>query len=638
LNGLQADYEFRRGELEREEPDSPQLARYDRDIRNLQHLRRFALPIVDRLADWPDEATWADWIARLAPLAEDALARPRRVLQTLAELRPMGEVGPVSLEEVRDVLHDRLVMLDWDPPSRRYGALFVGTPHQARGRSFRVVFVPGLAERVVPQRPREDPLLLDERRQDVDRALLQQEDRGSAERLLLKIAIGAASERLYLSYPRMDVAETRARVPSFYALDVVRAITGRVPDHRVLAVEAAEEAGASLAWPAPRDPAQAVDDLEHDLAVLRPLLDARDPAAVKGRANYLLSLNDALARSIRARWRRDQKAWSSVDGLIATKDSGAAAAIARHRLGKREYSLSALQRFAACPYQFLLGTIHRLEVWEEPAPLVRMDPLTRGSLFHKVQAEFLRALDARGALPICEDAVPDAVRTMDETLRAVAAEYEDRLMPAIPRVWQDEIDELGRDLAIWVRRLAQEPRWVPKYFEFSFGLKDDGRDPRSLADAVVVDGRFRLRGSVDLIEEDPQTGELRITDHKTGKNRSKPELIVGGGTVLQPVLYSVAIQEGLGAKVVEGRLFYCTTAGGFSVHPIPITDYNRAQGLQVLEIVDHAVEQGVMLAAPAERACTWCDFRPVCGPREEERAGRKAKDRLVDLQALRTLR
>ena len=74
----------------------------------------------------------------------------------------MADVGPVTLEEARDVLHDRLVTLDWEPPARRYGRLFVGTPHQARGRSFRVVFVPGLAERVVPQRPREDPLLLDD--------------------------------------------------------------------------------------------------------------------------------------------------------------------------------------------------------------------------------------------------------------------------------------------------------------------------------------------------------------------------------------------------------------------------------------------------------------------------------------------
>src|SRR5262249_29776551 len=112
--------------------------------------------------------------------------------------------------------------------------------------------------------------------------LVTQEERGSAERLLLKIAIGAATERLYLSDPRLDVAGARARVPSFYALDVMRAITGRIPDHRVLAAEAADEAGASLAWPAPADPRRAIDDLEHDLAVLKPLLDSRDPAAVKG--------------------------------------------------------------------------------------------------------------------------------------------------------------------------------------------------------------------------------------------------------------------------------------------------------------------------------------------------------------------
>ncbi|MDR1989696.1 MAG: exodeoxyribonuclease V subunit gamma [Acidobacteriaceae bacterium] len=638
LSGLHATYEFQRAEIVREEPDSPRLARIERNLRNLDHLQRFALPIIDRLAEWPEIGTWAEWIARLMPLAGQALARPRRVLQTLAEMRPMGEVGPVSLEEVRDVLHERLVMLDWDPPRRRYGALFVGTPQQARGRAFRVVFVPGLAERVVPQRPREDPLLLDERRAQIDRALLRQDDRGSAERLLLKMAIGAASDRLYLSYPRMDVAETRARVPSFYALDVMRAMTGRVPDYRVLAADAAEDAGASLAWPAPKEASRAVDDLEHDLAVLRPLLDARDVAAVKGRANYLLSLNDHLARSIRMRWRRDQKAWSPVDGLLVKERPGAAIALAKHRLHAREYSLSALQRFSTCPYQFLLGSIHRLDAWEEPSPLVHMDPLTRGSLFHKAQAEFLRALEAKGALPLREAEVPSAVRVMDDTLRAVAAEYAEKLMPAIPRVWHDEIEELGRDLGIWVRRMAEDATWIPKYVEFSFGLNDEGRDPRSLPEAITIDGRFRLRGSVDLIEAHARTGELRVTDHKTGKNRSKPDLVIGGGAVLQPVLYSVAIEQGLSTRVVQGRLFYCTTAGGFSVHAIDINDDTRTQGVTVLDIIDRAVEQGVLLPAPVERACTWCTFRPVCGPREEERVTRKSKVELEDLLALRRMR
>jgi len=637
LDGLHADYEYRMRELQRDDPDSARIGRIRRDLRNLAHLREFALPVIDALADWPERDTWGGWLDRFELLARRALRQPSRVLQTLADLRPMAQIGPIAVEEARDVLHDRLVSLDRDPPARRYGRVFVGTPHQARGRTFRVVFVPGLAERIVPQRPREDPLLLDDRRASVDSALVTLKERGAAERLLLKIAIGTASERLYLSYPRLDVSETRARVPSFYALDVVRAITGQVPDHRVLASEAAEAGGASLAWPAPRDPSRAIDDLEHDLAVLKPLLDAQDRDTVKGRAHYMLGLNAALRRSVSNRWLREKKAWSTADGLTRVAD-GTRSVLEANRLGKRPYSLSALQRFAVCPYQFLLATIYRLEPWDEPEPLVRMDPLTRGSLFHAVQAAFYREMQRDHALPVRPDDVPAAAKVLEAVLKRVAEEYEERLAPAIARVWRDEIEELQRDLGIWIRRIADARDWEPQFFEFSFGLNDADRDPRSLKDPVTVDGRFVLRGSVDLIERHAELGVLRVTDHKTGKNRSNPDLIVGGGTMLQPVLYSVAIEQGLHTNVTEGRLFYATTAGGFAEHAIPINDYTRRQGLQVLEIVDRSVESGFLAPAPADRACTWCDFRAVCGPREQDRAARKDPARLADLDALRSMR
>jgi CRISPR/Cas system-associated exonuclease Cas4 (RecB family) len=302
-----------------------------------------------------------------------------------------------------------------------------------------------------------------------------------------------------------------------------------------------------------------------------------------------------------------------------------------------------------------------------------MDALTRGSLFHRAQAEFFREMEQAGRLPVTREDVPRAMAALEAVLDRVAAEYAERLAPAIERVWSDEIDELRRDLGIWVQKLTDGGAWRPTYFEFSFGLgaggpregsesapaaKDDdrrgatasgggaprafeideGRDPRSLREPVVVDGRFVLHGSVDLIEHRADLDVFRVTDHKTGKNRSTPDLVIGGGTVLQPVLYSAAVEEGLKKKVTGGRLFYCTTAGGFVEHEIPINDYTRGQGLQALTIVDRAVEHGFLPAAPAERACTWCDFRPVCGPREEQRVARKAKDKLADLEALRSMR
>ena len=163
------------------------------------------------------------------------------------------------------------------------------------------------------------------------------------------------------------------------------------------------------------------------------------------------------------------------------------------------------------------------------------------------------------------------------------------------------------------------------------------RDPASLVDPVLVDGRFRLRGSVDLIEQKRGTDILRVTDHKTGKNRTTWKTVLGGGGTLQPVLYSLAVEQGLSAPVSSGRLFYCTAPGGFTDHEIPINEANRRAGLQALEIIDRAIELGFLPAAPNKGACAWCDFRPVCGPYEEMRVAGKPPERLGDVAALREM-
>src|SRR5262249_56625975 len=118
------------------------------------------------------------------------------------------------------------------------------------------------------------------------------------ERLQLQLAVGAARRRLCLSYPRIEVAEARPRVPSFYGLDIERAVSGRVPDYEELERAAAKVVQARLPWPAPNDAARAIDEVEHDLAVLGVLLHEAMPANVKGRARYLFELNDCLARSL----------------------------------------------------------------------------------------------------------------------------------------------------------------------------------------------------------------------------------------------------------------------------------------------------------------------------------------------------
>jgi ATP-dependent helicase/DNAse subunit B len=300
--------------------------------------------------------------------------------------------------------------------------------------------------------------------------------------------------------------------------------------------------------------------------------------------------------------------------------------------------LSALQKFSACPYQFVLGAIYRLEPAEQPQPLQRLDPLTRGSIVHRMQAEIFRALERRDALPVTAERIDQAMLVLEGVVAGVAEEYREQLAPAIDRVWREEIAVIARDLRGWLRRTAEDGGvWVPRYFELAFGLPpSEERDPRSAPEPVRIDGRFILRGSVDLVEEHRETGALRVTDHKTGRDRTKDTLIIGGGATLQPVLYSMAIEQVTGKPVTESRLFFCTSAGGYAVRPVALTAQSRRTGVEALEVIDRAIELGFLAAAPNQGACLWCDFRPVCGPNEELRVARKPKDRLRDLLELRS--
>ena len=637
LHGLEREFELRLTALEKD--DDPSRHRLTRQLDQLRQLERFALPLIDELHALPSAAHWSEWLEHLSRLSKLALRRPEPVLAVLAEFVPMGEVGPATLEEVAEVLSERLRFLRSDPPHRRYGRVFVGSIEESRGREFDVVFLPGLAEGLFPQRALEDPLLLDDFRREIAESLPLRDDRAAQERLRLRMAVAAARKRLVASYPRMDVAEARPRVPSFYALELPRAIEGRLPELKEFELRARETAPARLNWPAPRDTPSAVDDaiddLEYDLVML-------DRALTTGRgARYLMEANPHLARSLRARWKRWARKWTEADGLI-TKEPGALAALGAQRLNARAWSPSALQQFAVCPYKFALSGIYGLHPREEAAPIEQMDPLTRGALFHAVQFALLGELRTRALLPVNPERLKKVLDLADSVLGEVAEKYREDLVPAIPRVWATEIEDLRTDLRGWLQHIAVNDReWEPIHFEFAFGLpRTEGRDPASTAEeAYLAEGAVHLRGSIDLVERHttrPQV--LRITDHKTGKLPESIPAYVGGGRFLQPLLYGLAAEKLLGATVESGRLFYATQQGGYNAVEIRLAEKARQFLAKLLDNIDHAIATGFLPPAPQKDACEICDYRSVCGPYEELRLVRhkdRGDERLEPLTEIR---
>jgi ATP-dependent helicase/nuclease subunit B len=574
----------------------------------IDNLADVALPIIDRLADLPRHALWREWIEALSNLAEFTLREPDRVLELLEELDPMADIGPVALRDVLLVLAPELNTLRKPPKDTRYGKVWVGGIEEARGIAFRHVYVPGVNEGLFPRPPAEDPLLWQSQREEL--GLEPRTDDSE----LLRIAVACASERLVLSFSRLDLLTGRERVPSFYAFAAHRAAGG--PDIDIRQFEEMARAGTQtkIGWPAPKNPADAIDDAEFDLAMLAP----RTP----GSGQYLKQLPGRAIPALRARWMRWHKPWKAADGLII--DEIGSGALMAYGLAARAWSPSALQQYARCPYRFALSGIFGLRPRERPQAIQRLDPATRGQIYHEAQFELLR----KGG--------QNSIEQLDRVLREVAERWKDELAPAIPQIWDAEVRSLKADLEGWLEHRAEsEAGWTPLAAELSFGLSDPaGRDSNSRKDPIaIIDGAL-MKGSIDLVERH-SSGMLRVVDHKTGRPPEPRPEMVGGGEVLQPALYALAAEQMLGEPVQSGRLYYSTIAQNYSSIDVPLNEWTKRRAAQVLATIDGAIRDGFLPAAPRKDGCKACEYMPVCGPYEEERVAVKSQAELGRLKELR---
>jgi ATP-dependent helicase/nuclease subunit B len=481
IEGLCNELRLQAAELRDEDEARAALVQHTLD--DLDAFAGYSLPLIDVLDGLPTRGLWGEWLDHLGALATRALRDPDRVLAILSELAPMAPVGPVILQEVLLVLSRSLLEVAVPPPVQRYGRVFVAPIEAARGLSFDTVFVPGLAEKMFPGKIAEEPMLLDTARRQIGAALQTNDDRVASERLQLSIAAGAAERRLLFSYPRINLEQGRPRVPSFYALEVVRAAEQRLPSFAELAERAETATSSRLGWPAPIDPASAIDDAEYDLAVLNRIANVKANGA--GTARYILGSNPYVARALRARYQRWSRGWSASDGLLS-QSAAVRAVMAKHSLTARSYSATALQHFARCPYRFYLDAIQRLAPCEVPEAIDELDPLQRGSMIHDIQFLLSARLQESGLLPVRPGNLKWARSHLDVVIAEVAARYRDDLAPAIDRVWDDGVAAIRADLREWLRRASEDDSgYVPWRFELSFGLP--GRDKRRTADPCSVD-------------------------------------------------------------------------------------------------------------------------------------------------------
>jgi RecB family exonuclease len=657
--GLRGQAETEREEAAREK-DAERAERRRRRAVDAEALLRIVELLSGTLDALSGEASWPDWSERLRGVVDQWLGRERdreAVGDVVADLGGLAFLGArAPWREVERVLEARFEWERLPLDALAAGAVHVGVMDALAGLPFRVVAIPGLVEGGYPGVLRPDPFLLDAERQrlgapaaapgpailpaaartprpppargqlslfDDDPAppppearraaapdpagLPTAQDRLLAERRAFQRAIGQATERLILSYPRADARTGRERMPSLFFVAAAAAREGRSLGAADLARIVREDA---------------LDDTPLDLTLDRSERDRRRVRTGGREAALAISAGSAFFKqshlSAQARWSSHLTAY---DGLIAfAPRDGVPTELAADIARKLDpvtapwpISASRLAVFARCGFQYLLECVLRLEPVEEPEERRRLDPLERGSIFHEVAEDFLRERRDRGELPLRD--LAELRRRLEEIADARLDALVKKSPPRFMTLWEKERARFQATMREWFQReLESGSKAVPAHFELAFGVSREAApgEPH-LQEPLSIDlgeGRtLRVSGKIDRIDRRPD-GTLVLRDYKTGRAPRDDGGLFRGGRQLQIPFYILAAARMFPeTPVVEAFLDYVDGGRQVGLDPALVRSDSFRNLLRGL--VD-AIGKGVFVQEPT--ACEWCAFKVVCGP------------------------
>jgi RecB family exonuclease len=448
-------------------------------------------------------------------------------------------------------------------------------------------------------------------------------------RRLFHRALRQARTRLILSYPRADPRTGRERLPSLFFVAAASALAGRPLGAAELERLVVEDDLDQL----PLD--DALDGSERDRVRVRQGGPAAALAIAGGSSFFKGSL--LAARS------RIYNRLTAYDGLVAFlpgEDRAVVEAVRRALdplSGGWAISASRLATFARCGFQYLLQYVLRLDADVEPEERLRLEPLERGDLFHRVAETFLRELRDAGELPVRD--TPEVRRRLAERADAALDTLVAACPPRFTALWDKERARFHELMRRWlVREAALAERATPAHFEVSFGpSRERAPGEPHLLEPIEVDlgdGRsLRLSGKIDRIDRRPD-GTLVLRDYKTGRAPRDDGGTFRGGRQLQIPFYVLAAARLFPEEPVREAFLDFVDAGRQVAF-----DPERVHGPELKELLREmvdAIADGVFVQEPS--SCDFCDFTEVCGPKgllERRRAFKAGDSRLHRILRLR---
>jgi RecB family exonuclease len=627
---------------EDDEGDPPEWVQ--QRISDVEHLARFIADLDTRLRARPGRASWAAHLDFLDDLLARYVRGADEIVDALRGLERFTALEQeVDFERFLDVVRRAVQTLrSEDVLAGRAGAFArrgvnVVAVNSLAGIAFSRVWILGATERAFPPPARQDPILLDSERAALsERAsapLAPRAARGSEEALEFALACAAASDRLVVSYARRATGENRPRLPSVFFREIAAQLAGEpVSADRAPLLQCADVEripGDAIGAPIPGGRYAADTRVVHDAAAGAMSASERDRTYLQAGVTQPLAIATferaapTFARARVAERARRSARYTEWDGALGPMASETIATLVPWDFA---YSPTVLEDYASCPQRFLMSRLLRVRAVEEPERTVRIDPLHRGSLIHRILERFHDEWCGEGPAA----SAPEAAGRMRAIAEEECAAAETRGETGYPAMWAADRLQVIDDCLRWVEVERDDPNTAM--------LPNGECEVRFATEITLNRLALRLHGRIDRMTWDKGRTRFRVLDYKTGRVRDEKSGRLLGGRMLQLPLYVLAGAEllNIDPRSGEAAYVYPTRRGGFST--VEWTGGQLAERCDelvgLLEAVIEGIAQGDFMVAPWKpgETCKYCTFDPVCPrPRTAYVQRRTGDQRLVPL-------
>ena len=270
------------------------------------------------------------------------------------------------------------------------------------------------------------------------------------------------------------------------------------------------------------------------------------------------------------------------EGTLSVRDLSQAGQEGLENYRQKVYSVTDLETYANCPFQYYVDKVlgYRVEEEEEED---EPSALEKGALIHDVLFHFFNNRRKNEEPPIAECSEQEyeiAEQQLNETLHRISEKKrneregitEDNLF------WKIEIEKQQVALHKWLKAEKESDLTVvPHYFEVSVGYTRGNMDEELSQPYPISIGNVKMIGRIDRI--DVGTGSFNVIDYKTGGSVPKMQDILEGRSIQIPIYLQIAQQlleqNGITGLEPTAGLYHKIRLDEFRVElGIGVEDYN----------------------------------------------------------------